>query len=137
MKIKLFLLALFMTVNIQSQNKLTIVISGVEKKTGNLMIALYGSENFLKKPLKGKSVKVESESETVTAVFEGLDPGEYAIALFHDENENRKMDKSALGIPREKYGFSNNVKVTIKPPAYKHCKFAFNGEDIVLHIRVT
>ena len=52
-------------------------------------------------------------------VLTNLDPGRYAIILFHDENGNGKLDKNALGVPTEPYGFSNNVPGFLGPPAYK------------------
>jgi uncharacterized protein (DUF2141 family) len=48
-----------------------------------------------------------------------LKPGSYAIAAFHDENNNKKIDKAFTGIPTEKYGFSNNVRGMFGPPALK------------------
>jgi uncharacterized protein (DUF2141 family) len=43
-------------------------------------------------------------------VFDGLVPGQYGIALLHDENKNDKMDSNRFGFPREGYGVSNNPR---------------------------
>jgi uncharacterized protein (DUF2141 family) len=43
-------------------------------------------------------------------------PGSYAVAAYHDENNNDKLDKAFTGIPNEKYGFSNNVRGIFGPP---------------------
>ena len=48
--------------------------------------------------------------------FDSISPGKYAIQFFHDENENQKMDFSLIGIPKEKYGSSNNIKPFLGPP---------------------
>ena len=34
----------------------------------------------------------------------GLPEGEYAISLFHDENENKELDTNFIGIPKEAFG---------------------------------
>lgn len=47
-----------------------------------------------------------------------LPPGIYAIALFHDENSNRKLDKF-MGVPREGFGFSRNPVVRFGPPKFE------------------
>lgn len=47
----------------------------------------------------------------------GLEPGRYAVTLFHDENANHRLDK-LLGIPREGFGFSRNPKLRMGPPRY-------------------
>lgn len=49
--------------------------------------------------------------------LKGLEPGRYAVTLFHDENANHRLDK-LLGIPREGFGFSRNPKMRMGPPRY-------------------
>ena len=41
-----------------------------------------------------------------------------AITAFHDANENGELDKSAIGIPTEKYGFSKNPAPGFGPPSF-------------------
>ena len=36
-------------------------------------------------------------------------PGAYAVAAFHDENGNGKLDRNLLGLPTEPYAFSNDA----------------------------
>jgi len=50
--------------------------------------------------------------------------GEYAIALYHDENNNGKCDRNFFGIPKEGFAFSNNVKPFLSAPSFKSCKFS-------------
>lgn len=38
-----------------------------------------------------------------------VQPGRYAIAVFHDTNGNGKLDRSFIGLPQEPYGFSNDI----------------------------
>ena len=55
-------------------------------------------------------------------------PGIYAIALIHDENANGKLD-TALMIPREGFGFSNNPAIVFGPPKFAAARFTVeNGE---------
>lgn len=48
----------------------------------------------------------------------GLAPGGYALAVFHDENRNRKLDM-LIGIPREGFGFSRNPVVRFGAPKFR------------------
>jgi len=86
---------------------------------------------------------VENESEEASCVnkagevgpknFEinGMLPhGEYAIAIFVDANGNGKMDKNFLGIPKEQYGFSNNVMGRMAAPSFEQAKFEVTGPTI-------
>ena len=67
--------------------------------------------------------------------FDGLPPGEYALALFHDENGNKKLD-TFLGIPREGYGFSRNPAVHFGPPRFQQARFEVSGGIARLSIRL-
>lgn len=51
----------------------------------------------------------------------GLAPGGYAVAIFHDENRNEKLDV-LLGIPREGFGFSRNPVVRFGAPKFRQVR---------------
>ena len=52
-----------------------------------------------------------------------VEPGEYAIACFHDENANNDLDTNFLGIPIEGTGASNDAHGFMGPPSYKDARF--------------
>ena len=95
---------------------------------------------------------VENESEEASCItsageielqnFEinGMLPhGEYAISLFVDSNGNKKIDKNFFGIPKEQYGFSNNVMGRMSPPSFDQAKFMVTGpttQNIKLRIGI-
>ena len=65
--------------------------------------------------------------------------GEYAISLFVDFNGNKKIDKNFFGIPREQYGFSNNVMGRMSAPTFDQAKFMVTGpttQNIKLRIGI-
>lgn len=53
-----------------------------------------------------------------TEIFR-VPPGRYGVAVIHDENENHRLDRNFLGIPKEGFGFANNPKVMLAPPAMR------------------
>ncbi|WP_379922876.1 DUF2141 domain-containing protein [Erythrobacter sp. R86502] len=55
--------------------------------------------------------------------FTGVKPGQYAIALLHDENDNGKADRSMGMMPREGYGFSRDAPVHMAPPKFSDAVF--------------
>ena len=58
----------------------------------------------------------------------GLLPhGDYAIAVIHDENGNKKLDTFA-GIPKEGFGFSNNPAILFGPPRFAAARFTLGGD---------
>tara|TARA_A200000113_G_scaffold1059_1_gene1129 strand:- start:4078 stop:4539 length:462 start_codon:yes stop_codon:yes gene_type:complete len=65
--------------------------------------------------------------------FDSISPGKYAIQFFHDENENQKMDFSLIGIPKEKFGSSNDVKPVLGPPKFEKMLFEiYDNKKIVM-----
>ena len=47
-----------------------------------------------------------------------LPPGDYGVAVIHEENRNRKLDRNFLGIPKEGFGFANNPHVGLSAPPF-------------------
>ena len=64
--------------------------------------------------------------------FHDIAPGTYAIAGFHDENDNRVLDMGFLGIPKEGTGASRNAPQHFSPPSFEDAKFVYRGGDVRL-----
>jgi len=98
---------------------LTVNVQGVRSSDGTVRIALYdGDQGF---PKEGKPVAVQAQNALEGAlvfVFPGLQPGNYAVTLFHDENGNEELDSNLFGIPTEGYGFSNDARGSLGPPSF-------------------
>lgn len=56
---------------------------------------------------------------------EGITPGEYAMAVFHDENANNDLDRNLFGIPSEGTGASNDAHNMFGPPSYDDARFTY------------
>ena len=101
---------------------LTLQIDDVKSSDGLLMIAVYNSaDTFLKKPITG--VRTQATKEGKSVVVKDLPAGEYALVVYHDVNQNGKLDKNMLGIPTEDYAFSNNAMGNMGPPTFEAAKF--------------
>ena len=123
--------------NVNSQEKegvtLTVTVENVQNNKGIVAFALHTKETFMKGiGVANASSKVEGDKVQVT--FNNVSPGEYAIMVLHDENENNRMDYHDNGKPKESYGMSNNV-MSFGPPQYEDAKFLVSNEDLELSIR--
>ena len=65
--------------------------------------------------------------DSVKVIFENLKPGKYAISVLHDTNNNKDMDRNKLGIPKEGFGFSNNVTGAMGPPSFERAQYRFSS----------
>lgn len=63
-------------------------------------------------------------------------PGTYALAVYHDENSNGKIDRTALGLPAEGYGFSNNPTIWFGPPSFRAVRFTVPRSGMHVGIRM-
>jgi len=102
--------------------ELTINISDISSEKGHIMVALYAGEEAYSTGKSKWASKVKANNSEEAVTFSDLPDGEYAIQMFHDENDNQKLDFNMLGIPKESYGFSNNVGRFGKPE-YKEASF--------------
>lgn len=59
----------------------------------------------------------------VTIRFDNVEPGKYAIALLHDENEDGKANRVLGMAPKEGYGFSRDAPVRMAPPEWDDAVF--------------
>lgn len=107
-------------------------ITGVESAEGQVLVALYDEARFLKAPLRALRLKPATKLE---GTFGDLPPGAYAVSVVHDENGNGKLDSNLVGLPVEKYGFSNNP-VLFGPPGFKDARFEVNGASQSVAITV-
>ena len=123
----------------QDAARLTVTITGVKEPKGKLQVALFNSAEGYPadaKPHQAKVVDVQ-EGGSQEVVFEGLSPGDYAVAVYHDENGNGKLDKNLVGIPVEDYGFSNDTRGTrMSAPTFEDTKFQVKGGEANIAIEV-
>ena len=130
----LFLLSVITIGQSTQAINLTLKITHIESEEGQVAVALYRSEkDFMKTQFQGKLVT--ATKGTLEIIFENLPPGEYAISILHDANQNGKMDTNLIGIPKEGYGFSNNAIGVIGPPTFAKAKFQLSQKTISITMK--
>lgn len=107
-----------------SQNTISVHIHNVPSTEGNVNVAIYDSgDTFLTFEGVVKTGTTPAKEGIVMLDIEDLPAGEYAVAVFHDQNGNDVLDTNWLGIPKEKVAFSKAKMKTFGPPKYKECCF--------------
>lgn len=115
---------------------LSLHVAGAEPQKGQILATLFGSEeSYMREPTKIVSGPVDAKGSVVLN-FGKLEPGDYAISVIYDENTNGELDTGLFGIPKEKFGFSNNASAKFGPPKWKDARFVLVGEDTQLEIRL-
>jgi uncharacterized protein (DUF2141 family) len=100
---------------------LTVDVGGIRDARGAIMVALHAPKDGVAFPDMAGAVAAQwrmAEPGTLRFVFPGLKPGRYAVAVYHDENGNQKLDTNPLGMPTEGYAFSKDAKGYAGPPSF-------------------
>ncbi len=110
-----------------------VAVTNLRNNKGHVLISLFkDGVGYPDKPEKAfRKVKVEVTNKSATVTFEKLPAGSYAVALLHDENSDEKMNTNILGIPKEGYGFSNNVMGAFGPPAYSKASINLSPKTVI------
>lgn len=119
----------------ESSSSFKLQIEGLDKVEGEVRIAMFNSEeNYTKETVY--AVVIPVDSLFIEWSVEGLPFGDYAIAVYHDKNENGKLDANFLGIPKEDYGFSNNARGRFGPASWKDASFSVNSKSTIHQILI-
>lgn len=119
-----------------------VVVKGVKKSVGLIVADLYRNdpEGFLKR--KGRVQQVRFAAKAPHSRFCMKAPlgesgeSDYAIALYHDKNANRTLDRGPLGIPNEPFGLSNDPKIRFSAPKIKETLFHVASEGANVEIKL-
>lgn len=117
--------ATFTTVNLEVE------FYNVQKAKGTLRIAIFDNEADFdaRRPAIFETAVSVNEKKNFAVQIPDLESGKsYAVAAFHDINNNGELDTNMFGVPTEPYAFSNNPKVKWKAPTFTETSFKAGGE---------
>lgn len=114
-----------------NQVRIQVNVGGMRSTKGNVAITIYPDEpsHFLDGAYKLARQMVPVTLPVTRACFVVTAPGYYAVALFHDDNNNHHFDTNMLGIPEKGFGFSNNPTLYLGPPDLSQVRFAAHAGD--------
>jgi uncharacterized protein (DUF2141 family) len=128
-RILIFLLASMFVHSQDTGNTIELKILRIANEKGQMLIGLYDSEDkWLQKPYKGVVGKIEDGKSEAT--FLNVPDGVYAISVFHDENNDGKLETNFFGIPSEDTGSSNDASAMFGPPQWEKAKFEVKGGTV-------
>jgi uncharacterized protein (DUF2141 family) len=119
--------SLFSQIVYSQTYNLSISIPNLKNHNGEIQIGIYNKkENFPKVDKQFRLIYIKANKFTGVCTIKGLPQGEYAVALMHDENADKICNMNFLGIPKEGYGFSNNIRPIFSAPSFNDCKIDLN-----------
>lgn len=115
----------------------TVTIDHIENADGLVYITLWGSqETWLDDKKSLQNIGQQAVVGQLTYVLHDVAPGHYAIATFHDANDNGHMDFNFIGYPTEGFAFSRDIRPFFSAPSFSSCAFEIGVEDAALTIHM-
>ncbi|MEH2375938.1 DUF2141 domain-containing protein [Nostoc sp.] len=118
--------------------KLTVEIDGLKNKEGQVCASIFASsEGFPSdrdRILQKQCTKITDTSLTIN--FENLKAGSYAVAVFHDQNNDVTLNSNIFGIPSEGFGFSSNPEIRTRAPKFSEAAFLVAGRNTNIQIQL-
>lgn len=111
---------------------LTVTVTNIQTSKGKISFGLFRKEDSF--PVKGKQYKgvfVETTKSKTKYTFHDLEKNDYAVAIFHDENNNGVLDKNLVGAPTEAYGFSKNARGMFSAPSFEEAKLTLTEDKSI------
>ena len=117
----------------KDSTSLQLNVKNIKHDQGKIHIAIFNTEEtFMQDRYLEETVNVTSFGDLEVKLK--LPYGEYASSIFHDENDDEKLNTNFIGIPKEPYGFSNNPKITFGPPNFKEASFVLGKDEHEIEI---
>lgn len=115
---------------------ITVVASGIQNARGTVLVQLANSAaDYDADDDAFRFAPIPAAPPSVTATFKDVPYGDYAVKVFHDENDNRKIDMGWRGLT-ERYGFSNDARGLMGPPSFADAKVTLRKADLRLRIEL-
>ncbi len=107
-------------------------VHGVATARGEILVALFAGDQHWLDMDSADALRVlpaPAPETPAAARFSDLAPGEYAVAVLHDLNGNRKLDMRWFPFPkpREPSGVSGNEVPRVGPPRYQKARFTLEA----------
>lgn len=111
--------------------ELIVTISGITNDQGEIGCALFrDAAGFPMDSSKAITRRLPAKPGSLECRFANLTPGAYALAVAHDLNRNGKTDTNFVGMPKEDWGVSNNVRPKLRAPKFEEARFTISEGEV-------
>jgi uncharacterized protein (DUF2141 family) len=120
----------------ETRTTLYVTVSAITNSHGHVRLAVCTRQTFLGHNCPYLA-SAPARVGTVSISVEGVPPGEYALQVFHDEDDSGQIKRSLFGIPEEGFGFSNDPPIRIGAPRFSDASFQVTpgGAQVSLRLR--
>lgn len=115
---------------------LEVTVGNLRSSRGTLRVSVCTEETFLAE-FCGINANVKAAAGELVVTFPDMPPGTYAVQAHLDEDDDARIGRTLLGIPKEGIGVSNDVPFRFRPPRFGDAAFRLDaaGGSIRLNLR--
>ncbi len=118
---------------------LMVKVAGLRNGKGLIAVSLYADDKskFLVKKGSIYVARVDAAAPVTRLCIHLPKPAVYAIAVYHDEDASRKLNRSFIGLPTEGFGFSNNPRTFMSLPSFSSVRLSVphSGMETTINLR--
>ena len=107
----------------------------VRNATGTVRAEICLASEWLKDGCVHKAVTPAVPGVT-RITLSNVEPGTWAVVVFHDRNNDGEVDMNILGIPTEGIGFSRDPSLGLKGPSFNSAALVVGAQGAVLEIHL-
>ena len=115
---------------------LTVHVTHAVPSQGEIEVTLFNSAETFLHDIYLQESGTPDENGEFTAKFAGIEEGDYAVVVVHDETGNETYDPGILGFGSEGLGYSNNVRQWFSRPDFDEVKITVEGESTEISIEL-
>ena len=116
---------------------LTVTVTGIRNASGSVSAGIYNSATSFPQASEALVlVRIKAAPGSLGFTIHNLPPGQYAIAAYHDENGNGRLDFDPTGAPTEGYGVSNDARNPVAPPEFAKAAFELRDRNTSVTINI-
>ena len=121
-----------------SDTRLFVTVSNVRNNNGLIAVTLYADDRkrFLAKRGSLYVGRVPAQAGVTRMCIHLPAPGVYGLAVYHDEDADRKFKRNGIGLPAEGYGFSNDAPTIFGLPSFGRVRFSAPRSGVETAIRL-
>ena len=121
------------------ENALVVKVTSSEAASeGPIRIAIYDSKEAFGDPEQAvmKDSEVPVDGFVIWEIKLDALPDSFAIAAYHDLDDNGELNKALFNAPVEPYGFSNNARSLVGPPTFDQTIMQRPEKSAAIEVRV-
>lgn len=123
-----------------TSDSVVVEVVGAGEVVGVVRIAVYGDAigfNLVEQALIKNAVAVDPRGAAKWTIPRIELSPRFAIAAYHDVNDDSQLNRNVFGVPTERYGFSNDARGKLGPPTFDQAVISLPeaGATIPISIR--